>query len=516
MINGFGGLMSAVSRYINPQPLYGSRPAVAMPLPGQNQRLHATELYRILRAYYYSNGMYDMLRDALRRQGEWAEALKPLRNPSYRVVEFHAQHMWPGTLPDALPILADNQRIIEPIQQVWTWSNWTSTKQVAARHLALYGDKFVKVAQTVARDRVFFQLIEPEHVTDFDVDERDFITYIRIDVPIAKRLEDGTTQNVTHTEEWSKATGRFRVWEHPYASTHAVQDLGTPSRDETIESFGINFVPITHAKFADIGEKRGMGALVPALDKIDEANRQATRLNEMLFRNIGGLWALKANMMGQDGRPMPPPRIRDTDGTTDENGTITLGDDKLVKLPGMTELQSLVPNIDYDAALHVLQDHMAELEGDLPELVMYRLSEGRDLSGKAVRLLLGPAISRLEEARGNAESSLIRADQMALTMCENAGLFPNLGGTFRDGAFDHAFQQRDVLPTDAVEQGQAALASAQALQALTAAQMPIELAVQEVYGWSPERAQQFTADRLAAIQRQQALAQEDVTDGVTQ
>ena len=54
--------------------------------------------------------------------------------------------IWPGPLPAALPIVTENQAIIEPIQQVWTWSNWGSEKQAAARWFACYGDMFLKVA----------------------------------------------------------------------------------------------------------------------------------------------------------------------------------------------------------------------------------------------------------------------------------------------------------------------------------------------------------------------------------
>jgi hypothetical protein len=505
------------SRYMNPQGLYGIRPAVPLPLPGSAHAASQADLYRVLRAYYLGNSLYDILRDMLRRQGIAAEALKPLRNPAYRVVEFHAQHMWQGTLPDAMPIVTDNQRIIEPIEQVWAWSNWNSTKQVASRHIAMYGDLFLKVAQTTDQQRVFYQILEPETVTDFDADERDFVTYCRIDVPQIQRLANGTTRSFTHTEEWNKATGMLRVWEHQEPPSRSIQEIGEPIRVAEIASFGIDFIPIVHAKFADIGELRGTGSFTPALDKIDEACRQATRLSQMLFRHNNVTHVLKANSVDASGRPMPPPRINETDATTDDDGTITLGDERFIKLPGMSELQQLVPNINYEAALHVLQDHMIELEGDLPELVLYRMSDGRDLSGRAVRLMMGPAIARLEEARGNAESALIRADQMALTMCQNAGLFPDLGGSFEDGSFEHSFEQRDVLPSDDLERGQAALAAGQALAALVGASVPVELAVQEVYGWTPERAAQFTTERLAAIQREQVLATEDVVQpGVTQ
>lgn len=490
------------------------RPALPAPLRGRVNTAQHADLYRVLRAYYTSNGLYDILRDVLRRQGIWGEALKPLRNPTYRVVEFHAGHLWAGTLPEALPIETDNVDIVAPIQQVWKWSNWNSGKQVAARHLALYGDSFIKVAQSEGNRRVFFQNIEPEHVTDFDADERDNLTFARFDMPMLRRDTDGRTEPYLHTEVWDLKTGRFRIYESDQQAQTSIEHLGTPKTDMEIAEFGIDFIPVVHAKFADIGEDRGMGAVVPSLDKIDEANRQATRLAQLLFRNNNVVWALKANSVDASGRPLPPPRLNNTDGTTDENDTIKFGDDKILKLPGMSELQSMVPNINYEAALHVLQDHMVELEQDMPELVMYRLSESSALSGRAVRLMLAPAIARLEEARGNGEASFIRADQMALTMGQRANLWDV--GSFDAGDFEHCFEERDVLPTDELERAQAQSFDGTALASMVTAGIPIEMAVQEVFGWSEERAAQFTVDRLAAIQREQALALSDVPADPTQ
>jgi hypothetical protein len=512
-INIWGGMAGVASRFMNPQPLYGLRPAAPMAPIGRPAALHAAETYRVLRAYYMSNGLYDVLQDVLRRQGVWREALKPLRNPTYRVVEFHAGHVWPGTLPAALPIETDNPDIVEPIQQVWKWSNWSSAKQVASRHLALYGDMFIKVSQTADRGRVFLQVLEPEHVTEFDADERDVLTYVRFDMPMKRRTADGTTMAYLHTEEWSVAEDAYRVWESTtLSSTYSIPDvteLGQPKTEISISSMGIDFVPVVHAKFADIGEDRGYAAIGPTLDKIDEANRQATRLAQLLFRNNNVLWALRANAMAGDNRPMPAPRVVETDGTTDDDGTIQLGDDRMLRLPGMSSLESLVPNINYEAALKILQDHMVELEQDLPELIYYRVSDmGASISGRAVRMLLAPAISRTVEARGNAENALIRADQMALTMGQNANLWDV--GNYAAGDFEHCFEERDVLPNDELERAQAQQADGNALAQMTSAGMPLEMAVQEVFGWSEERAAQFTEDRLAAIQREQALAQSDV------
>src|SRR5690606_9141178 len=103
-----------------------------------------------------------------------------------------------------------------------------------------------------------------------------------------------------------------------------------------------------------------------------------------------------------DKRPLPPPVI---DGVS-PSGTADVADDDLLRLPGQTTLTSLVPDLNYADALEILQDHMLELEKDLPELAYYRIREMNQVSGVAVRTMLSDAIDRIQEARGVAESGL--------------------------------------------------------------------------------------------------------------
>ena len=123
-------LSVVASRFMSPQPLHDLRPAVGITPLGRINTAQVTDMYRVLRAYYKNNALYDVIQDLLRRQGVWRESMKGIRNPTYRVVEFHAGHLWPGTLPAALPIMADRAAIVEPIEQVWQWSNWAAKKQV--------------------------------------------------------------------------------------------------------------------------------------------------------------------------------------------------------------------------------------------------------------------------------------------------------------------------------------------------------------------------------------------------
>lgn len=399
------------------------------------------EFYRVLYAYYQQNGLYTYLESALRETRAMARLnLKPLRNPAWRVTEFYASKLWPGALPGALPMEAEDERVIGAVHQLWEWSNFSAQKQRWARWFAIFGDWFIKVeTRGVGADgRVYLRLLRPEYVTDFEVDERGFVTWLRLDVPYL----DERGRELTYTETWSKADQLLRRWEGHIRGVDA--DLAhLPQADDEVpfrQIHGEDFVPIVYQPFRDDGGGRGSGAYSAQLDKIDEANRQATRLAQILFRYNRAVWALVTDGKDAAGKPLPPPQLGET---------VTVEDDSLMVLPPGSDVKSMVPAIDYVAALSVLQDQVAELTRDLPELAYYDLRDVRELSGRAVRFLLDDLISRVIEARGNAESGLIRAQEMAMTVGKNLGLsdFAALG-EWEAGALAHRFLDRPILPPD--------------------------------------------------------------------
>lgn len=439
------------------------------------------EMYKLLRMYYLNNGLYDELWDALYAVSAHEQGLRSLRNPAYRAVEFYPAKLWPGALPDALKIQAKNKAIVEPIQNVWQWSNWNAAKQRAARWVALYGDLFIKVAQPTDGSRVFFQLLEPQRVTDFDTDERNYLQYIRIDTPKTRRNGDDT-EAYTHTEVWDKGAGTLRIWEHDKDEEADIKSLPDPIVEMGIEeAFKVDFIPIVYAPMRDIGDARGLGAFTQCLDKIDEANRMCTRLHQMLWRHNNVVWALRANATDSSGRPIPAPDI-----DTDTDGEVTLGDNRLLKLPGNSTLESLVPNLSYGDALAILNAHMKELEQDLPELAYWRLRDLGELSGKAVQLLLSDAIDKLLEARSNAEAALVRADQMALTIGMKFRVFEQSLGDYEDGALDHSFAAREAIPIPERER-------AETLDLYVRSQVPLATALGRV-GW--------TQDEIAVMEKE--------------
>ncbi len=438
------------------------------------------DFYRMLEAYYMNNGLYESAMQSLYENGIWTAGMKALRNPAKRTVEFHVTHIWPGSLERALPIVSDNPRLVKPLQQVWKWSNWAAKKQLAARWFALFGDWFCKVATSTDSSgnvtRVYFQNIKPEMVTDFEKDERGNIRRVRLDIPVAS----AGGLNSYHTEVWDE--NGMRIHRNSRGPVTPLRQLGSPAVQTPLEAFGIDFVPFVHAPFLDMGEKRGIGVFTLALDKIDEANRMATRLHQLIFRYNRPTVAILANGMDAAGRPLPPPRLpNQAAGSTEEH------DDDIKSFPGTSKMEYLVANLNYQAHLEAINAQMRELEEDLPELSYYRQKElGSGISGRAVRLLLSQAVDRTIEARGNIESALVRADMMALTLGVKAGLFKKSIGNYAEGAFEHCFAEREVIPFSAQEQ-------AETLRLERAAGVPLLTAVRR-RGWSESEVRQMQTE----------------------
>lgn len=456
--------------------------------------LPAQTLYGLLWRYYLNNELYDDTNAALRELNQPSENIRELRNPAHRAVEFHAAKLFPGTLPSALPLLTANKRIIDPIHRVWSWSNFTASKQKLARFAPIMGEAFIKVAERTSRlygRQVFMQVIDPRWVTDFRLNEVGEIVFIRIDIPMVDTTYEKAPlgmggryrrKAIMYTEVWDE--DRVRIYRQPGASLVATEKLGIPTeRDEPHE---LGFVPVVWAPFYDIGEQRGMGCFTHALSKIDEANRVVTRLHALLFRNNQNNWVLRANQVDPTGRPLPPPRLDGLGGANNANtnGELMLGDERVWRLPGQSELQSIIPQIDYNAALAILNAHMDELRDDLPELRYFDSSAKSHVSGAALRTALADAADRALEARGNIEGALARAQAMALHLGQRAKL-PGFGdiGRLVNGDFEHQFADRPVFPLSSAEQAGAVVAWAQA-----GVPLPIALAQE---GWTQDEIQQI-------------------------
>lgn len=447
-----------------PNPIFGRLAGAYLRTEGGRieKELPESTWYQLLWTYYLNNGLYDYLR----QMGHYTSNhfLRSIYNPAARTVDFYPAVVWPGSLPRAIPLVdvegAENVDRIHPhIMKLWRWSNWGQEKQVLARCLAVTGEQYLKVSTPAGKERVYIKRIPPQFVTDRDFDERGYLAYCRIDLPVTVRNAQEETREMTYTEIWDRE--RVRIWKaHEHGPRARITQLGRPDEETELSTWGIDFVPIAHIAQIDLGDHTGLGSFAGAVDKIDNVNITATQLHRMAFRHNRVTWALRANAMDPTGRPLPPPVIKDRT-TGQASDTLELGDEEILRLPGTSDIVPLVPNLQYSDMLAIIEADMAEIERDLPETQYFRLKEAPELSGVAIRLMLAPAVARAHEVRGNLETALIRVHQMALTIGKNIGAWKAAGlkdpGEFTKGDFDHEFAERPVINTGRHERADLAI-----------------------------------------------------------
>jgi len=115
----------------------------------------------------------------------------------------------------------------------------------------------------------------------------------------------------------------------------------------------------------------------------------------------------------------------------------------------LSDIKSLVPDLNYADALAILNAQLEEISNDLPEVKWFEIKDG-SISGKALKLILQPAIEKATRAQSNLVAGLIRIDEMLLTMGIYAGIFKNIG-TYQAGDFEHSFNLQPMFPMDLEE-----------------------------------------------------------------
>lgn len=442
-----------------------------------NNLSHKAQL-DLMDTYYENSALYELTRLTQHYMGLWQEDLRPLRTPVHRSVEFFV-----GKVAVGEPVIAsENKAVKDAVAQIMEWSNLQILKQDQIRNMSKYGDVFRKVVSE--NNKVWHEIIDNKVVTDFKEEARGFLTEIRLDTPI---VIDGI--QYTETEFWTvnAALPYMAIWRHrlPEGSTiEQIQRVADPIQFEPLSRFGIDFVPFTRSAFQRRGDRWGMNCAEHALLKVDEANRMATRLHQNLYRFNKPIWAVSANQVLPDGTPVAPPKLRQ--GTNANKTDAELRDNSILYLPGQATIESLIPNIQWKDALEILLSQEKELEKDLPELLYFSLPDRADMSGKAIRTLLGSAVDRAVQAQANYVEGTVRANQMAMTIGQFQGIFSGLGN-FDDGGLAHSIKYAEPFPMDEDER-------ATTLQAYTTAQVPLKIAMKRL-GFSEEEIEEALAEK---------------------
>lgn len=416
------------------------------------------------------NKIYRHLESVLRGQilpTDYAR-IRALENPAHQAVIFHVMNVFPGSLFEALPFdLQPDDALKLAAEQILRWSWFGTQKDDLVDTSATLGDAFIR--SRASETRVAMQVRDPDDISEFEEDGEGNIIYLRLDV----ELRDENGQPEFYTEAWSKEENVYAQWTHKQGLDADYSQLPAPEVEKRITDFGYDFVPYVRAPFewGYRASERCMGVFELHGEAIDEILRNATVLRDRYFLHGEPDYQ---SITEQD-KPVEYQELLDNDAQSSgksnevedpEEGRMPSGS-KLIRNPKGTRLETMVPNVNYQAGLDQIEDSRLALERSMSELRFFRGHDKGDPSGVAMDKHQDPAIRRARAARGNFEEAILKALKMCLTMGQRRKLFGTEIGTYEGGQFDAlAFKPRPIVPLTEAEQTAADTAKAEMYAAL--------------------------------------------------
>lgn len=390
-----------------------------------------TTRYGVLWGFYLNDCYDELVNDyaqTYKANRELYTGIKAIYNPVARLVDFYVAKLSGGTLDPVglkgvLPIADADPVVLEAVLQVWRWSRWGRKKALWARWGACLGDVVLKAVEDRSLGQVTLQVHWPGDLVDADFDRLGRVTYADFEYQAQERLADGTLSEYTYREIITLDS--FATFKNgdPFDYVNGQENGDLSSWDNEF-----SFVPVVVTRHKDAGHNWGLCCFHNGMPKIDDVNDLASHLGDQVRKAVHPQWVSFGTKPAISGEGLER-------------------SDKVWHHPKADgRIEALVEQINIADTAAEIQNRLAEIERDFPELKVYKMAE-QNLSGRAVELLYGDVIDRVMEARGQYDASLVEANQMALRIGAYRGYWPGDLNT----EFEHRIGDREIFPVDQSE-----------------------------------------------------------------
>lgn len=428
--------------------------------------------YDILWAFY-ENSLYDSIHSwstTYKSNHDLYRHIRSIYNPTSTIVDFWKSHLW-GTLD----ILSGNDQLKEDIQQVWNWSNWSLQSTTCAMQGALFGDSFIKVVDDQKRSKVYFEVVHAGNIVEIT---KDAMGNIKGYTLIEQRIDYDTNRPAEYKEQVTNIEGLVTFETFKDNRPHSWNSVS-----EYIEQ-PYDFVPLVHIQHSNAGLPFGLSEIHTARSKIHEVDDLASIVSDYIRKQSNPVKILTGVKL--------PPNIEASTKKRDEQ--------KYLTGTGNANYTPLVTDLDLSGSVSYIRSILDQLENEYPELQLSKnsLASGSEKSGKSINELRKPIITKVTQARRSYDDSLIRANQMALTIGGLNGYFNYGSDSFDKGMLDHKIADRDVFDKDELEHVELTTAKTNVLVSLVNSGASLKTAA-IIAGFTPQEAEQLNEIEIIDI-----------------
>jgi len=361
-------------------------------------------VYQTLWAYYTNEAFDGLARwQGYRSRHRLYRNHRSLYNPTTRLVDFYAGHVYPGIVTATPTRYGNGARMAYPLaddtppqlraalDQLWQWANWQQQKSTLVRWGAALGDVMAEVVDDLEREKVYMGLIWPGQVKDLTLDNTGNVK--------AYALEYTALDAEGQSYIYGKTVDAARI---------AVLHDG---REVDVRPNPYGFTPAVWVKHNDMGGQHGAPAL-RSLGKVDELNGLVSQAHDNLRKMMGAPLLVATN--GTLERLEDAPK---RDGTAEAQ---RLGRDEaemlnIWRVNGDAHIVSV--ELDPNAALAWADKLLGEIEHDHPEVTFYQqLRAMGEVSGVAASRLMGDVEGYVIDAQAGYDQQCTKLFQMAIAV----------------------------------------------------------------------------------------------------
>lgn len=407
---------------------------------------------------FYENTAYDDLHKwavAYRSQFGLGRYIQGIYNPVFRLVEFWVGHIWGGaydrelgdgsSIKTSLPIEfaegAKEQEIKRALAQVYDWSNWQVNKNLVVRYGTALGDVGVRVVDDTSRQRIYYQVIHPGDIAEYEADPRGNVLDYTIEQERIDPEDPMGARTVVYREEVTNRDGVIQYItykdgkEYPWFNGKAswTQEYG--------------FTPMVFLKHMNIGADWGWAEFQPIRAKIHVLDDVSTALNNWVRVNSHAPWLFSGIK-----KPKETPSTSGAVATTDSRYPVKDNMRALYGPMGATA-QELVSKMPVEEVGIWMGQLLEEIEKDFPELSK-ELWDAQETSARAIRIKRQRTEKKAEERRATYDDALRRLNMMAMSIGARRGYeaFKGLSvNSYESGELNHFIAPRPVFATDELE-----------------------------------------------------------------
>ncbi len=433
--------------------------------------------------------------------------IRGVYNPTYRLGEFWKSHLIGGALdptagdgksvPSALPIVTDNERLRPTIAQLWKWSNWQVNKDVLSLYGAILGDAIIMIVDDPERQKVYLDVVHPGLISDITLDRWGNVKGYILE---EQRILPDTNKLVMYKEVATRDGQNV----HYQTFADDAPFVWNGQSDEWDVAYG--FVPMVAIQHNNTGFNWGWSELHTGRHKFQEVDDLGSKLNDYIRRAVDAPWLFAGIENPANKKDGSNPR---TTRTSDSATNKQAGREEMPALygPVNSSAMALVSGLNVANASAQIQTIIQELERDYPELNINLFNATGDISGRALRVHREPVEDKVKQRRANYDDGIVRAQQMAIAIGGWRGYDGFTGfslDSYAAGDLDHSIGDRPVFEADPQDRWEIEKAFWDAAVSATSANLPLETFLRR-NGWTDEQLAEIGTQRLAAIQ----AAQED-------